>query len=511
MPILCPDRGLFINRIAVAILITSAFLAPVTASFGQSFVRVDASSARDRSQRSSSPFSALQYSAQLGLGDVSVLRSLACPLSTPSALAAFDSLTSFEGLAIANVTQFSGFQTVAIDVWGGRNAADSYLVCTVKAQLPQSSNGSGVAMQLLSVTSGKGHAASSVGVQDAAASVGSFRSWLGGDPYYASSHSYQRYDEFAPVFGHTFARLLPDAPCALVTFGDSGVSPTSRYRMVFKLPFSSPVLNAFDFWVAPTLLASLQPSASPSPSIQALVVRGSKFGVRTRAAEDAFPAQPSSGCCPVATVPSPLYPGRCVLCSEHIFSSASIASWQPLNGSVSAADAACALPFAASAAACNQSAQSCSCSTGRGLSMCDLRLPPPASSTQTLVQALCNKYASNLMTMEAAAIAVQQSALVFSRFHRRWASTFNSVKQGSRFVTCRCARPLSQPRTLVWIRTHPSPGHTLASLLQQYPTLSQTLPACSTRTMSRVCCWPCAPGAAALQPNTRFRCRLLTQ
>jgi hypothetical protein len=476
MPILCPDRGLFISRIALSILITSAFTAPVTASFGQSFVRIDGSSARDRSQRSSSPFSALQSSAQLGLGDVSVLRSLACPLSTPSALSAFDSLTSFEGLAIANVTQFSGFQTVAIDVWGGRNAADSYLVCAVKASLPESINGSRVAMQLLSVTFGKGHAASSVSVQDAAASAGSFRSWLGGDPYYASSHNYQRYDEFAPVFGQTFARLLPDAPCALVTFGDSGVSPTSRYRMVFKLPFSSPVLNAFDFWVAPTLLASLQPSASPSPSIQALVVRGSKFGVHTRGAEDAFPAQPSSGCCPVATVPSPLYPGRCVLCSEHIFSSASIASWQPLNGSVSASDAACALPFAASAAACNQSAQSCSCRCtsacvpslwamlnsvasesihvtprlqhGARVEHVRLKASPPrifhadaSSGTVQQVRIKCDDHGSGGNCSAA-------SASVFSHFQRRWAATFNSVKQGSRFVMCRCARPLSQPHTL---------------------------------------------------------------
>lgn len=359
---------------------------------------------RDRSQLSSSPFASLQASAQVGLSDVSVLRSLACPPSTQSPLSVYDSLSSFEGLAIANVTQFSEFQTVTIDVWGGRNAADSYLVCAVKASLPQPGNGSSANMQLISVTSSSGHATSSASVLDAAASVGSFRSWLGGDPYYATSHKYKRYDEFATVFGQAFARLLPDAPCALVTFGENGLSSASRYRMTFKFSFASPALTAFDFWVAPTLFTSLQSPAEPSVSIQALVVRGSKFGVSTRSAQDVFPAQPSSGCCPVATVPSPLYPGRCVLCSDHIFSSSSIASWQPLNGSVSAADAGCSLPFAASAASCNQSAQSCSCSSGRGMSMCELRLPLPATSTQALVQALCSK----------------------------WTSTFDAVKQGTR-------------------------------------------------------------------------------
>jgi hypothetical protein len=418
---------------AVSIFIAGIFLAPVDALFGQSFVRIVGTSARDRSPLSSSPFAALQASAQLGLSDVSVLRSLACPPSTQGLLSLRDSLIDFEGLAIANVTQFSEFQTVTIDVWGGRNAADSYLVCAVKASLPQSGN----SMQLLSVTSSSGHASSSTIVQDAVATVGSFHSWLGGDPYYATSHNYQRYDEFASVFGQAFARLLPDAPCALVTFGDSGVSPTSRYRMTFKLSFVSPAFTAFDFWVAPTLFTSLQSPTEPSSFIQALVVRGSKFGVSTFSVEHAFPAQPSSGCCPVATVPSPLYPGRCVLCSEHIFSSSSISAWQPLNGSVLAADAGCSLPFSASAASCNHSAQSCSCrytndhllsltaplplppslflvsvmvfviavcSAGRGMSMCGLRLPPPASSTQALVQALCNKYASNSTKTGAVAV-----------------------------------------------------------------------------------------------------------
>jgi hypothetical protein len=366
MSMLLLESKISLQFIALLSLIACAFVAPASASFGQSFVRLDGTSARGRSQRSSSALSELQASAQLGLSDVSVLRMLACPPSTQSALSNLDSLNSFEGLAIANVTQFSGYQTVAIDVWGGRNAADSYLVCTVKASLPHS-NSSSANMQLLSVSFGSGHAASSTNVKDAAAYFSSFRSWLGGDPYYASSFNYKRYDEFATVMGQAFTLLLPDAPCTLVTFGDGGVSPTYRYRMTFKLPFASPALTAFDFWVAPTLFASLHASAVPSSSTQALVVRGNKFGVRTRSAEDAFPAQPISGCCPVAMVPSPLYPGRCVLCSQQIVSSASVAAWLPLNGSALASDAACSLPFAPSSSACNQTLQTCSC---RYVSVC---------------------------------------------------------------------------------------------------------------------------------------------
>ncbi len=362
MPRQCHGRSPSLNSTATLILIISTLLAPAAASFGQSFVRIDGTSARDRSQRSSSSFSALQASAQLGLGDVSVLSLLGCPPSTQSALSALDTLTSFEGVAIANVTQHSGYQTVAIDVWGGRNAADSYLVCVVKTALPQSNNGSSASMQFVGAHVGSGHSATSTIVQDATATVSFFRSWLGGDPYYASSYNYRRYDDFAAVMGQAFASLLPDAPCSLVTFGDSGgVSSAHRYRMTFKLPFTSPTLTPIDFWVAPTLFASLRTSALPSSSIQALVVRGSKFGVRTRSAEDAFPAQPSNGCCPVATVPSPLYPGRCALCSQQITSGASVATWQPLNGSTSASDAACTLPFSPSSLGCNQSSQTCSC------------------------------------------------------------------------------------------------------------------------------------------------------
>jgi len=153
----------------------------------------------------------------------------------------------------------------------------------------------------------------------------------------------------------TFALNLPESPCALVTFGASGVSATSRYRMSFKLSFGSPAMTAFDFWVAPTLFASFHSTTAAL----ALVVRGNKFEVRTRSAEDAFPSQPNIGCCPVATVPSPLYPGRCVLCSQHIVSSASVvaehripALWHPMRR------APCLHP---SAAACNQSSQTCPC------------------------------------------------------------------------------------------------------------------------------------------------------
>lgn len=357
MSFFCVDRFVSMTRITIAIWIACALLHPAAASFGQSFLKIEGTSARDRSQRSSSLFSALQTSAQLGLGDVSVLRMLACKASTQSPLTALDSLMSFEGVAIANVSQFSGYQTVDIDVWGGRNAADSYLVCAVKASLPYSSNTSAAYMQLQAVSSGDGHSASSVTVQGAAAHVASFRSWLGNDPYYAGSYNSKRYDEFANTFEKTFALNLPESPCALVTFGASGVSATSRYRLSFKLSFGSPAMTAFDFWVAPTLFASFHPTTAAL----ALVVRGNKFGVRTRSAEDAFPSQPNIGCCPVATVPSPLYPGRCVLCSQHIVSSASVAAWQPLNSSTLASDAACSMPFTPSAAACNQSSQTCPC------------------------------------------------------------------------------------------------------------------------------------------------------
>lgn len=355
MSFFCVDRFVSVTRITIAIWIACALLDPAAASFGQSFLKIEGTSTRDRSQRSSSLFSILQTSAQLGLGDVSVLRMLACKPSTQSPLTALDSLMSFEGVAIANVSQFSGYQSVEIDVWGGRNAADSYLVCAVKASLPYSSNRSGAYMQLQAVSSGDDHSASSINVQDTAAHVSSFRSWLGNDPYYAGSYNSKRYDEFANVFEKTFAQNLPDSPCALVTFGASGVSSTSRYRMSFKLPFGSPAMTAFDFWVAPTLFTSFHSTTA------ALVVRGNKFGVRTRSAEDAFPSQPNIGCCPVATVPSPLYPGRCVLCSQHIVSSASMAAWQPLNSSTLASDAACSMPFAPSATSCNQSSQTCSC------------------------------------------------------------------------------------------------------------------------------------------------------
>jgi hypothetical protein len=361
MSFICADRNVSGTRITLTIWIVCALLAPAAASFGQSFLKIEGTSARDRSQRSSSLFSILQTSAQLGLSDVSVLRMLACKPSTQSPLTALDSLVSFEGVAIANVTHFSGYQTVEIDVWGGRNAADSYMVCAVKASLPYSSNKSSTYMQLQAVSSGAGHSASSINVQDATAYVSSFRSWLGNDPYYAGSYNYKRYDEFASIFSKTFALNLPDSPCALVSFGASGVSSTSRYRMIFKLPFGSPEMTAFDFWVAPTLFTTFQSTTAHSSSISALVVRGNKFGVRTRSAEDAFPSQPNIGCCPVATVPSPLYPGRCVLCSQHIVSSASIASWQPLNSSFLASDAACSMPFTPSADTCNQTSQTCSC------------------------------------------------------------------------------------------------------------------------------------------------------
>ena len=364
------DHSFSLRRIAVLILIACTLPAPAAASLRQSFVRVDGTSVRDRSHPSSSAISLLQASAQLGLSDVSVLRMLGCPPSSQSALSAIDSLSTFEGIAIANVTQFSGYQTVAIDVWGGRNAADSYLVCTVKAALPHSNSSSAV-MQLLTVSFGSGHAASNTNMNDAAASVGSFWSWLGGDPFYASSYNYKRYDEFATAMGQSFALLLPDSPCALVTFGDGGVSPTTRYRITFKLPFASPALTPNDFWVAPTLFDSLTASAIPKSPIHTLVVRGNKFGVRTRSAEEAFPAQPSSGCCPVAMVPSPLYPGRCVLCSQQIISSVSVAAWLPLNGSTSASDAVCTLPLTPSSAACNQTLQTCSC---RYLSICVMSL-----------------------------------------------------------------------------------------------------------------------------------------
>jgi hypothetical protein len=358
MPLTIRFQLVKVIHFAIAMSIVCNLPYPASAFFGQSFVRMDGTHSRDRSQRSTSLFSSLQASAQLGLGDASVLQMLGCPPSTQSLLRTIDSLVAFEGVAIANVTHFDGYQRVAIDVWGGRNAADSYLVCTVKASLPISSNDT---MQLISVSSGYGHAASNTKVQNAAAYMSSFRTWLGGDPFYASTHNYRRFDDFVPKFGQAFARLLPDAPCAMVTFGESGVSSTARYRMTFHIPYHTPPLTASDFWVAPTLLASFQSSFAPATPMQSPVVRGNKYGVRTSSADEVFLEQPNTGCCPVATVPSTLYPGRCVLCSEHIVSGAKVAAWQPLNGSTQPPEAACSLPFKSSAATCVQSTQTCSC------------------------------------------------------------------------------------------------------------------------------------------------------